>query len=181
MLKDIDKVFFSAEDINCMVKRLGKQISEDYKDKNLMLVCVLKGSVCFMADLMREITIPCRIEFMTAKSYGNSTQTSGEVDVTRQISCDLDGYDLIIVEDIFDSGRTLQKITQLLKNSGANSVACCSLLDKPERRDPSVKLQLEYTGAQVPDAFVVGYGLDYAEKYRNLPFVGVLKSEVYSS
>ncbi len=181
MIKDIEKVFFSVEDIQAMVKRLGKEISEDYKDKNLMLICVLKGSVCFMADLMREITIPCRIEFMTAKSYGNSTQTSGEVDVTRQISCDLDGYDLIIVEDIFDSGRTLQKVTQVLKDSGAKSVACCSLLDKPERRDESVKLKLDYTGARVPDAFVVGYGLDYAEKYRNLPFIGVLKPEIYTN
>lgn len=181
MKNDIKEILFSEEDILGLVKNLGAKINEDYKDKNLMLICVLKGSVCFMADLMREITLPCRIEFMTAKSYGNSTQTSGEVDVTKQISCDLDGYDVIIVEDIFDSGRTLQKVTKVLQDSGAKSVACCSLLDKPERRDPSVTLKLEYTGAVVPDAFVVGYGLDYAEKYRNLPYIGVLKPEVYSN
>ncbi len=181
MRNDIEKILFCEDDISQIVKSLAAKINEDYKDKNLMLICVLKGSVCFMADLMRYITLPCRIEFMTAKSYGNSTQTSGEVDVTKQISCDLDGYDVIIVEDIFDSGRTLQKVTKVLEDSGAKSVACCSLLDKPERRDPSVSLKLDYTGSVVPDAFVVGYGLDYAEKYRNLPFIGVLKREVYSN
>lgn len=181
MLNDIEKVLFSAQQIDQIVTTLAERINEDYKDKNLLLVCVLKGSVCFMADLMRKITLPMSIEFMSAKSYGNSTQTSGEVDITRQLSCDISDFDLLIVEDIFDSGRTLQKITQTLKNSGAKSVACCSLLDKPERRDPSVTMQLDYVGAVVPDAFVVGYGLDYAEKYRNLPFVGILKEEVYSN
>ena len=180
MLNDIKEILFSAEEIDVIVKNLGKKISEDYKDKNLLLVCVLKGSVCFMADLMRAITLPVGIEFMTAKSYGNSTQTSGEVNITRQLSCDVKDYDLLIIEDIFDSGRTLQRITNVLEASGAKSVACCSLLDKPERRDPSVTMKLKYTGAVVPDAFVVGYGLDYAEKYRNLPFIGVLKEEVYS-
>lgn len=181
MLNDIEKVLFTAEQIDEIVTELAEKINEDYKDKNLLLVCVLKGSVCFMADLMRKITLPVSTEFMSAKSYGNSTQTSGEVDITRQLSCDVENYDLLIIEDIFDSGRTLQKITKVLKESGAKSVACCSLLDKPERRDESVTMKLDYTGAVVPDAFVVGYGLDYAEKYRNLPFIGILKKEVYSN
>ncbi len=181
MHKDIEKVLFSAEDIAALVADLGRKISEDYKDKNLMLVCVTKGSVCFMADLMRAVTIPMRIEFISAKSYGNAAVTSGKVDVVSQFSCSLEGYDVLIVEDIFDSGKTLQEITSRLRDSGAASVACCSLLDKPEGRHESVTMTLDYTGAVVPKAFVVGYGLDYAERYRNLPYIGVLKREVYSA
>lgn len=181
MLKDIKEVLFSKEEIREIVNRIGKQISEDYKDKNLLLVCVLKGSVCFMSDLMRAITIPCKIDFMEAKSYGAATVTSGVVNISKDITYDISDYDLLLIEDIFDSGRTLEKLTQVLSMRTPKSVACCSLLDKPERRAEGVTLELKYTGAKVPDAFVVGYGLDYDEYYRNLPFIGVLKPEVYSN
>ncbi len=181
MHKDVESMLFTAEEINSMVKRIGKQITEDYKDKNLLLVCVLKGSVCFMADLMRAIELDCKIDFMDAKSYGNSTVTNGVVSITRDLNYDISDYDIMIVEDIFDSGRTLEKLTQIFSVRGPKSVACCSLLDKPERRAEGVTLELDYVGAKVPDAFVVGYGLDYNENYRNLPYIGILKPEVYSN
>ncbi len=180
MLNDIKEILFSQDDIGAIVERIGKQISEDYKDKNLLLVCVLKGSVCFMSDLMKSITIPCKIDFIEAKSYGASTVTTGVVNISKDISYDISDYDVLLVEDIFDSGRTLEKLTTVLELRNPKSVACCSLLDKPERRAEGVELKLRYTGAQVPDAFVVGYGLDYNEYYRNLPFIGILKPEVYS-
>ncbi len=177
MLNDIKEVYFSKEDIDKMVKDIAAKINVDYKDKNLLLVCVLKGSICFMSDLMKEITLPCKIDFMTAKSYGNSTETSGVVNIIYDIHYDISDYDLLIIEDIFDSGRTLEKLTKVLKARNPKSVECCSLLDKPERRAKEVTLKLKYTGAKIPDAFVVGYGLDYSEKYRNLPFIGILKPE----
>ncbi len=180
MHNDIKEVLFSEDEISAIVKTIAEQINNDYKDKNLLLICVLKGSVCFMADLMREITIPCKIDFMAAKSYGSSTETSGVVNITYDIAYDISDYDLLIVEDIFDSGRTLQKLTNVLKSRNARSVECCSLLDKPERRSDEVTMKLKYTGAAIPDAFVVGYGLDYAENYRNLPYIGILKPEIYS-
>lgn len=180
MLNDIKEILLSEEDIAEIVKDIADKINEDYKDKNLLLVCVLKGSVCFMSDLMKAIKIPCKIDFMAAKSYGASTETSGVVNITYDLKYDIDEYDLLIVEDIFDSGRTLEKLTNVLKARNPKSVECCSLLDKPDRRAEEVKLQLKYIGAKIPDAFVVGYGLDYDEKYRNLPFVGILKPEVYT-
>lgn len=180
MLNDIEKVLFSQQDIENIVSRIAGQINNDYKDKNLLLICVLKGSVCFMSDLMKAITLPCKIDFMAAKSYGASTETSGVVNITKDITYDISDYDILIIEDIFDSGRTLEKLVKVLEGRNPKSVACCSLLDKPERRASHVKLTLKYTGAVVPDAFVVGYGLDYDELYRNLPFVGILKPEVYS-
>ena len=180
MLNDIEKVLFSQQDIEKIVSRIAGQINNDYKDKNLLLICVLKGSVCFMSDLMKAITLPCKIDFMAAKSYGDSTETSGVVNITKDITYDISDYDILIIEDIFDSGRTLEKLVKVLEGRNPKSVACCSLLDKPERRASHVKLTLKYTGAVVPDAFVVGYGIDYDELYRNLPFVGVLKPEVYS-
>lgn len=181
MHKDVEKILLTTDELDAMVKRLGEQITEDYKGKNLLLVCVLKGSVCFMADLMRAIKLDCTIDFMDAKSYGNSTVTNGVVSISRDLNYDISEYDILIIEDIFDSGRTLEKLTQILSVRGPKSVACCSLLDKPERRAEGVELKLDYVGAQVPDAFVVGYGLDYDEKYRNLPYVGILKPEVYSN
>ena len=180
MLNDIEKVLFSQQDIEKIVSRIAGQINNDYKDKNLLLICVLKGSVCFMSDLMKAITLPCKIDFMAAKSYGDSTETSGVVNITKDITYDISDYDILIIEDIFDSGRTLEKLVKVLEGRNPKSVACCSLLDKPERSASHVKLTLKYTGAVVPDAFVVGYGLDYDELYRNLPFVGILKPEVYS-
>lgn len=182
MLQDIQEVFFSQEDLAKIANRLGHQISHDYKDRNLLIVSVLKGSVIFMADLMRNITIPCKIDFITASSYHAGTESSGKVSVTDDLSVkDVHGYDILIVEDILDTGRTLQKLSDIFRKKGAASVTICTLLDKPERRDPSVTIRPTYIGAQVRNEFVVGYGLDYDQKYRNLPFIGILKPEVYNT
>jgi hypoxanthine phosphoribosyltransferase len=178
MLNDIKQVLVSEEEIAKKVKELGAQISEDYKDKNLLLVSVLKGAVVFMADLMREITIPCNIDFMSTSSYGGGTKTSGVIKIEKDLSIDIKGYDLLIVEDILDSGRTLSHLIKLLKLRNPKSIEICTLFDKPSRREVDIKAK--YTGIEVPDEFIVGYGLDFAEKYRNLPFVGVLKPEIYT-
>ncbi len=181
MINDIKKVLVPEEEINEIVERIAGQINEDYKGKNLLLICVLKGSICFMSDLMKKITIPCKIDFMSAKSYyGTGTTTAGVVNITKDLNYDISNFDILVIEDIFDSGKTLEKLMFVLEARNPRSVACCSLLDKPERRDPNVNLKLKYIGKQVPDEFVVGYGLDFDENYRNLPFVGVLKEEVYT-
>lgn len=177
MENDIQKVYFSKEDIHNIVTDLGRRISEDYKDKNLLLVSVLKGSVVFMADLMRSITIPCRIDFMSVSSYGSGTKTTGVVKIQKDLDLNLEGYDLLIVEDILDSGKTLSYVRKILEARNPASIRICTLFDKPERREADV--YAEYAGAEVPDEFIVGYGLDYDEKYRNLPYIGVLKPEVY--
>lgn len=180
MINDIQEVLVTEEEIKAIVTRIAGQINKDYKGRNLLLVCVLKGSVCFMSDLMKEITIPCKIDFMSAKSYyGANTSTAGVVNITKDITYDISDYDILVIEDIFDSGKTLEKLMMVLEARNPKSVACCSLLDKPDRRAPHVTLQLKYTGIKVPDYFVVGYGLDYDEFYRNLPFIGILKPEVY--
>lgn len=178
MLKDIEKVYYSEEKLHEIVERLGKQISEDYKDKNLLLVSVLKGSVVFMADLMRAITIPCAIDFMCVSSYKSGTESSGVVKIVKDLDINLEGYDLLIVEDILDSGKTLSSLKKILSSRNPKSIRICTLLDKPERRVVD-DIFADYSGAEVPDEFVVGYGLDYDEKYRNLPYIGVLKREVY--
>ena len=178
MLNDIERVLLSEEDLSNIVKRLGAEITEDYKDKNLLLVSVLKGSVIFMADLMREIKIPCSIDFMAVSSYGSGTKTSGVVRIIKDLDTEnLEGIDLLIVEDILDSGVTLEYLMKILSARNPKSIKICTLLDKPERRKADVKAN--YAGAQIPDAFVVGYGLDYDEKYRNLSFIGALKPSVY--
>ena len=177
MNNDIEKVLLTEEDIKEIICRLGKQITEDYKDKNLLVVSVLKGSVMVMADLLREIKIPARIDFMSVSSYGSGTTTSGSVKIIKDLDIDLSGYDLLIVEDILDSGVTLSNLKEILLTRGPASVKICTLLDKPERRRANIVA--DYVGAQIPDAFVVGYGLDYDEKYRNLPYVGILKPSVY--
>lgn len=178
MLNDIEKVYYSEEQIQSIVKKLGRQISKDYKGKNLLLVSILKGSVVFMADLMREITVPCKIDFMCVSSYGSKTEnTTGAVKIVKDLDIDIENYDILIVEDILDSGRTLSYVIKLLLNRRPASIKICTLLDKPERRVTPV--YADYSGAKVPDEFVVGYGLDFAEKYRNLPFIGVLKEEIY--
>ncbi len=179
MLNDIQSVFFSAEDIQAMTARLGKQISEDYKDKNLLLVSILKGSIVFMSDIMRNITIPCRIDFMAVSSYGSGIKSSGTVKIIKDLDLNLEGYDVLIVEDILDSGRTLSSLMDILSLRNPSSIRIATLFDKPERRETDI--HADYVGAEVPDAFIVGYGLDYDEKYRNLPFVGVLKPEVYEN
>ncbi len=177
MLQDIEEVLVSEKQIEEIVARIGGEISRDYQDKNLLLVSVLKGSVVFMADLMRAITIPARIDFMATSSYGSGVKSSGVVKIVKDLDLELKGYDIVIVEDILDSGKTLQYLTRLLRSRGPRSIQICTLFDKPERRE--VEVTPTYVGAQIPDAFIVGYGLDYDEKYRNLPFVGVLKPSVY--
>ena len=178
MFNDIERVLVSEEELSKIVKKLGAQITEDYRDKNLVLVSVLKGSVVFMADLMREIKVPCTIDFMSVSSYGSGTKTSGVVKIIKDLDTDVvEGADLLIVEDILDSGITLEYLIKVLSARNPKSVRICTLLDKPERRKANVRA--DYAGTQVPDAFVVGYGLDFNEKYRNLPYIGALKPAVY--
>ena len=179
MRNAIKEILVSEKEIEEIVDRIAGQINEDYKDKNLLLICILKGSVCFMDDLMKKITLPCAIDFMVAKSYYAGTESKGEIKIYKDVDVDISKYDVLIVEDIFDSGRTLNLLVNKLSQRNPRSLECCSLLDKPERRDPDISLELKYVGKAVPDEFVVGYGLDYDEAYRNLPFVGVLKREVY--
>lgn len=177
MKNDIQEVLFSEAQLAEKVAELGARISQDYAGKNPLIVSVLKGSYVFMADLTRQITIPCNIDFMAVSSYGTGTKTTGEVQIIKDIGSKIDGRDLIIVEDILDSGVTLNFLMKILKARGANSISLCTLLSKPERR--KVDVPIDYLGFEIPDAFVVGYGLDYAETYRNLPFIGILKPEVY--
>ncbi len=177
MNDSIEKVLFSEKDISDIVSRLGAQISKDYADKNLLLVSVLKGSVVFMADLMRSITIPCEIDFMVVSSYGSGTTTSGNIKIIKDLNIDVKDYDLLIVEDILDSGVTLSSLKGMLEARQPASVRICTFLDKPERRKADIKA--DYSGSEVPDEFIVGYGLDYDEKFRNLPYVGILKRECY--
>ena len=174
---EIAKVLLSKEEIEEIVARLGAEITEDYKDKNLLVVSVLKGSVMIMADLLRQIKIPCRIDFMAVSSYGAGTTSSGNVKIIKDLDINLAGYDILIVEDILDSGVTLSNLKEILLTRKPASVKICTFLDKPERR--KVNIVADYIGAQIPDEFVVGYGLDYDEKYRNLPYVGVLSPAVY--
>ncbi len=177
MLNDINEVLFSEELLCDVVKKLGAQISSDYKDRNLLMVSILKGSVVFMTDLMRSIDIPCEIDFMAVSSYGSGTKSSGTVRILKDLDRDIRGYDVLIVEDILDSGMTLNYLMDLLYARNPNSIRICTLFDKPERR--KVDIYPDYKGLEVPDEFIVGYGLDYDEKYRNLPFVGILKPQVY--
>lgn len=179
MLEDIKRVLISKEELEKICADLGKQISKDYEGKNLLIVSILKGSIMFMSDLMKNITVNCKIDFMALSSYGSSTVGSTRVKVIKDLDIPLEGYDVLIVEDILDSGRTLDYvINNLMKSRGPASVKICTLLDKPSRRVVDT-IKADYFGATVPDAFVVGYGLDFDEKYRNLPFIGELKEEVY--
>lgn len=181
MINDIKEVLFSEEQIDEMTSRIAAEIDRDYADRNkrLLLLCILKGSVVFMADLMKKIKRPVEIDFMKVSSYGSGTETTGKINIILDLHrSDLTDLDIIVVEDIIDSGKTLSYLVDYLKLAGARSVHTCTLLDKPSRRQ--VDFQATYTGAEIPDEFVVGYGLDYAELYRTLPYVGVLKPEVYS-
>lgn len=178
MHNDVLKILLTEEKIDHIVKELGKRISKDYKGKNLVLVSILKGSVVFMADLMRAIDIPCTIDFMVVSSYGNGTESSGVVKIIKDLDTDLSGKDLLIVEDILDTGRTLSSLRKILEMRNPSSIKICTFLDKPDRRLSDIKA--DYVGARIPDAFVVGYGLDYDEIYRNIPYVGILKPEIYS-
>ena len=179
MNQDIQSVLADEKTVGELCDRLAAQITRDFQDSGrpLVFVVILKGSVFFATDLLRRINMPCQLEFMKVSSYGAGTATSGFIQVHLDLKQDVTGADVIVVEDIIDSGRTLEKLSKLLADRGAHSVRCCTLLDKPERRQ--VDLQADYVGMQIPDAFVVGYGLDFDERYRNLPYVGILKPEVY--
>ena len=178
MHKDIEKILYSEQDIKNIVKRLAKEIEKDYNGKDFIMVGLLKGCVSFMVDLMREVNLDFSIDFLAVSSYGNSTVSSGRVNIQKDISTSVDGKHILIVEDIVDSGRTLAFISQYLYAKNAASVKICTFFNKPDRRVPDI--DVVYVGSVIPDAFIVGYGLDYAERYRNLPYVGVLKESVYS-
>ena len=179
MQQDVLRVLLSEEEIRAKCQEMGARISQDYKGKNLMLVTVLKGAVVFLADLMRALDVPAEIDFMVVSSYGGANTTStGLVKIVKDLDQDLSGKDVLIVEDILDTGVTLSHLVPMLKLRRPNSVRLCTILSKPSRR--KVDIEPDYCGFEVPDEFVVGYGLDYDEKYRNLPYVGVLKPEVYS-
>lgn len=178
MLNDVESTLLSEEKLNQIVSDLGARISKDYEGKNLLMVSILKGSVVFMADLMRAITIPCSIDFMSVSSYGSGTNSSGNVRIIKDLDINLEGYDLLLVEDILDSGLTLSYVRDMLNTRNPASIRICTLLDKPARRKADI--YADYAGAEIPDAFVIGYGLDYDEKYRNLPFVGILSPKVYA-
>lgn len=178
MEQDILEVLFSEEELDKRVSEIAAEINRDYAGKNLILVSVLRGSFVFMADLVRKIELPCLIDFMSVSSYGKGSTSSGQVQITKDLSEDISGMDVIVVEDILDSGNTLSYLLRLLEQRHPASIRLCTLLDKPERRVKPV--EVHYSGFTIPDAFVVGYGLDYAEKYRNLPYIGILKPEIYS-
>jgi len=178
MNPDIEKVFFSQEEIAECVAGLGRQISADYAGKNPLFIGVLKGSFIFMADLMRNIEGNCDMDFMAVSSYGSGTTTTGAVKITKDLSRDIQGRHVIIVEDILDSGVTLTYLTNYLKVREPASIRICTLLDKPSRRQAPIAA--DYVGFACPDAFIVGYGLDYDERYRNLPYIGALRPEIYA-
>lgn len=167
------RVLVPEEEVAKRVAELGAQISEDYAGKHVHLICVLKGGVFFMCELAKRITVPVSLDFMSVSSYGDGTKSSGIVKIAKDLDESLEGKDVIIVEDIIDSGRTLYYLMDILKKRNPNSMRLCTLLDKPERRVKDVKV--DYVGYNIPDEFVVGYGLDYAQKYRNLPYIGVVE------
>lgn len=175
----IKEVLVSEEEINKRIKELGSKITKDYMNKDLVVIGILKGAVIFMSELCKNIKFPITMDFMAVSSYGKSSISTGEVRIIKDLDFSVEGKDLLIVEDIIDTGLTLNYLTEILKKRGANSVKICTLLDKPDRR--SVEVNIDYLGFEIPDEFVVGYGLDFAEQYRNLPYVGSLKEEVYRS
>ena len=179
LINDVEKVLFTEEQLSQRVSELAEQINRDYAGQEVLLISVLRGSFVFMADLVRKLTIPCMVDFMACSSYGSGTSSSGQVKVTKDLSQSIEGMNVLVVEDILDSGRTLSYLLKLLEARKPASIRLCTLLDKPERR--VVPVHVDYTGFQIPDAFIVGYGLDYAERYRNLPYIGILKPAVYEN
>ncbi|GGJ09037.1 hypothetical protein GCM10010885_17660 [Alicyclobacillus cellulosilyticus] len=178
MHPDLERVLFTEEQILARVRELGAQLSRDFAGRNPLFVCILKGAVLFMADLVKRIDIPMEMDFMATSSYGESSKSSGVVRILKDLDRGVEGRDVILVEDIVDSGLTLAHLRDLLYHRRAQSVTIVALFDKPEGR--AVDIQPDYVGFQVPNEFIVGYGLDFAERYRNLPYVGVLKREVYA-
>ncbi|MNQ80805.1 Hypoxanthine-guanine phosphoribosyltransferase [compost metagenome] len=179
MYSDIQEVLYSEEQIQGKIKELGELLSADYEGKNPLVICVLKGAFIFMADLVKQIRVPLEIDFMAVSSYGQSTKSSGVVKIIKDLDVSVEGRHIIIVEDIIDSGLTLSYLIDVLERRNAKTISVVALFNKPARR--TVELEPDYAGYVLPDEFVVGYGLDYAEKYRNLPFIGILKPEIYSS
>lgn len=173
MIEDIEKILIDEKQLKTEIANLGRRITKDYAGKNLLLISVLKGSIVFMADLMRNIDLPCEIDFITADSYGNDTKTSGTVKISGHTQDRVKGYDVLIVEDILDSGKTLDRLVKILQTGKPSSIHICTLLDKPERREAPITA--DYSCFTIPNEFVVGYGLDFAQKFRNLPYIGVLK------
>ena len=176
MERDVKSVLITEQELKQICKQLGEQITRDYADKKLLVVSVLKGAVVFMADLLREIKCDCKIDFIAVSSY-SGTKTTGVVKFKKDLDIDPDGMDILIIEDILDSGVTLSYLSNVLMGRNAKSIKICTLLDKPANRIADIKA--DYVGKVIPDAFVIGYGLDYNEKYRNLPYVGILKPSVY--
>ncbi len=177
MHQDVQEVLYHEEQLRRRVKELGEQIAADYAGKDIVLACVLRGSYIFMADLTRAIDLPMTVDFMAVSSYGAGTSSSGQVEIKKDLSDSIEGKHLIIVEDILDSGNTLYYLMDVLRVRRPASIKICTLMDKPDRR--AKPIHADYVGFTIPDAFVVGYGLDYNEKYRNLPYVGILKPGVY--
>ena len=175
--KDIQEILFSEEQLKERVQAIARQIEADYQGREVMLISVLRGSFVFMADLCRALKLPCTMDFMSVSSYGGGTSSSGQVQITKDLSEDITGRHVIVMEDILDSGNTLSYLLNILEHRRPASVRLCALLDKPDRRVKPV--ELHYCGFTIPDAFVVGYGLDYDQHYRNLPYIGILKPEVY--
>ncbi|MBD5459109.1 MAG: hypoxanthine phosphoribosyltransferase [Lachnospiraceae bacterium] len=167
------EVLLSEEEVNTRIRQIGEQISRDYEGRSLHLICILKGASFFTCELAKRITVPVSLDFMSVSSYGESSESSGVVKIVKDLDEPLEGKHVLVVEDIVDTGRTLNYLLSLMKNRGAEDVKLCALLDKPDRRVVDVKA--DYTGFQIPDEFVVGYGLDYAQRYRNLPYIGVVK------
>ena len=172
---EIKKVLFSAEEIKTRVAEIGKILTEDYKNKNPLLICPLKGSIMFFSDIVREIKIPCEIDFMTVSSYNSNTVSSGEIKILKDLTENINGRHVLIIEDIIDTGLTLYNLKKMLSGRNPESLKICTLLDKPSRRIADIKG--DYCGFVIPDKFVVGYGMDLNEKYRNLPFIGIYESE----
>src|SRR5437899_9354356 len=176
---DVAEILITTDEIAAKVRELGARIASDYQGRDLVLVSVLKGALPFLADLMRATPIPLALDFLEVSSYGASTESSGVVRILKDLAHPIEGRDVLVVEDILDTGHTLAFVLEHLRSQRPHSVRLCTLLDKPARR--IVPIQIDYRGFEIPDKFVVGYGLDYAERYRNLPFIGVLKPEVYRS
>jgi hypoxanthine phosphoribosyltransferase len=179
MKKDVKEILISSNEIKTRIKELGREISKDYDNKFPLLVCILRGAFLFLADLVREIDIPLSIDFMAISSYGGHVDSSGQVRILKDLDTPIDDKHVIIIEDIVDTGLTMDAVTRLLKTRRPKSIKICTLLDKVERR--IIKIDIDYYGFRIPNKFVIGYGLDYEEEYRNLPYIGVLKEEVYNN
>lgn len=177
MKNDVEEILLTESEIQTINKQIGQQITKDYQGKEIFVVGILKGSTIFMSDLIRQINVPLQIDYMVVSSYGSSTQSSGVVRIVKDLQHSIEGKHVLIVEDIVDTGLTLAYIKEILKGRDPASIKICTLLDKPIRREKDI--DIDYVGTEVPDGFIVGYGIDYAEYYRNLPYVGILKASVY--